>query len=289
MELPATGGFGARQAYRRPQSSFGFGERNMTTERSEKSSFSPALADRVAIVTGAGRGIGRGIARCLARAGAEVVIVDQAEDRIAAVVAEVEGLGRRGFGVSADVARADDVKRVVRETLGRFGKIDILVNNAGVLVVKRMIEQTEEDWDRVLDVNLKGMFLCSREVVPGMIARKQGAIVNIASIAAFHYTVPHVPYAASKAGMVALTRDLAYEVGRHGIRVNAIAPGPIETPMARIASEEQRHRIAGSIPLGRLGQPEDIGNAVVFLASDAASFITGATLPVSGGADLHVA
>jgi 3-oxoacyl-[acyl-carrier protein] reductase len=216
------------------------------------------------------------------------VVVEQVGDRIATVVAELEGLGIRALGVSADVARADDVKRVVRETLERFKKIDILVNNAGVLVVRRMIEQTEDDWDRVLDVNLKGAFLCCREVVPEMIARKRGAIVNIASIAAFHYTVPHVPYAASKAGVVALTRDLAYEVGRHGIRVNAIAPGPIETPMARIASEEQRQRIAGNIPLGRLGQPEDIGNAAVFLASDAASFITGATLPVSGGADLHV-
>jgi 3-oxoacyl-[acyl-carrier protein] reductase len=272
-----------------PQQVFGLGERNMTTERSETSSFSAALADRVAIVTGAGRGIGRGIARCLARAGAEVVVVEQAEDRIAAVLAEIEGLGRRGLGVSADVARADDVRRVVRETLERFEKIDILVNNAGVLVVRRMIEQTEEDWDRVLDVNLKGAFLCCREVVPEMITRKRGAIVNIASIAAFHVTVPHVPYAASKAGVVALTRDLAYEVGRHGIRVNAIAPGPIETPMARISSEEQRQRIAANIPLGRIGQPEDIGNAVVFLASDTASFITGATLPVSGGADLHVA
>jgi NAD(P)-dependent dehydrogenase (short-subunit alcohol dehydrogenase family) len=261
----------------------------MTTERSQTSSSTQALADRIAIVTGAGRGIGRGIARCLARAGAEVAVVDQAEDRIAGVVAEVESLGRRGLGISADVARAGDVKRVVGETLERFGKIDLLVNNAGVVVVRRMIEQTEEDWDRVLDVNLKGAFLCCREVVPEMIARKRGAIVNIASIAAFHVTVPHVPYAASKAGLVALTRDLAYEVGRHGIRVNAIAPGPIETPMARIASEEQRQRIAGNIPLGRIGQPEDIGNAVVFLASDAAGFITGATLPVSGGADLRVA
>jgi len=260
----------------------------MTTEPSEKSSLSPALADRVAIVTGAGRGIGRGIARCLARAGAEVVVVEQAADRIAAVVAEVESLGRRALGIQANVARADDVKRLVRKTLERFGKIDILVNNAGVLVVRRMIEQTEEDWDHVLDVNLKGAFLCCREVVAEMIARKRGAIVNIASIAAFHVTVPHVPYAASKAGVVALTRDLAYEVGRHGIRVNAIAPGPIETPMARIASEEQRQRVAANVPLGRIGQPEDIGNAVVFLASDAASFITGATLPVSGGADLHV-
>jgi 3-oxoacyl-[acyl-carrier protein] reductase len=265
------------------------GERKMTTEPSETISSPQALADRVAIVTGAGRGIGRGIARCLARAGAGVVVVDKEEERIAPVVSEVEGLGRRGLGISADVARVDDVKRVVRETMERFGKIDILVNNAGVLVVRRMIEQTEEEWDRVLDVNLKGAFLCCREVVPEMMAHQRGAIVNIASIAAFHVTVPHVPYAASKAGVVALTRDLAYEVGRHGIRVNAIAPGPIETPMARIAGEEQRQRIAANVPLGRIGQPEDIGNAVVFLASDAASFITGATLPVSGGADLHVA
>ena len=177
---------------------------------------------------------------------------------------------------------------MVQQTIERFGKIDILVNNAGMVVVKPMVEQTEADWDRVLDVNLKGVFLCCRHVLPEMIARKRGAIVNIASIAAFHVTVAHVPYAASKAGVVALTRDLAYEVGRLGIRVNAIAPGPIETPMARIVSAEQRQAIARNILLGRMGQPEDIGEAVVFLASDAASFITGATLPVSGGTDLKV-
>jgi NAD(P)-dependent dehydrogenase (short-subunit alcohol dehydrogenase family) len=177
---------------------------------------------------------------------------------------------------------------MVRQTVERFGKIDILVNNAGTLVVKPMVEQTETDWDRVLNVNLKGVFLCCREVLPAMIARQRGAIVNVASIAAFHVTVPHVPYAASKAGVVALTRDLAYEVGRLGIRVNAIAPGPIETPMAQIVSAEQREKMARSILLGRMGQPEDIGQAAVFLASDAASFITGATLPVSGGTDLKV-
>src|SRR5262249_50969009 len=144
------------------QQHFGSGEPNMTTEPSETSSPLQALSDRVAIVTGAGRGIGRGIARCLARAGAAVAMVDQAEDRIAAVVSEVESLGARGRGICADVARAEDVKRVVRETIERFGKIDILVNNAGVVVVKRMVDQTEEDWDRVLDVNLKGAFLCCR-------------------------------------------------------------------------------------------------------------------------------
>jgi len=225
---------------------------------------------------------------CLARAGAHVVIVDQAPERVTSVVAEVEALGVQSLGLRTDVSVAVDVEEMVKQTLARFGRIDILVNNAGRLVVKPLVEQTEEEWDRVLDVNLKGVFLCCRKVLPEMIARKRGAIVNIASIAAFHVTVPHVPYAASKAGVVALTRDLAYEVGRYGIRVNAVAPGPIDTPMARFAGDEQRRAMAKRILLGRMGQPEDIGNAVVFLASDAAGFITGATLPVSGGTDLKV-
>jgi 3-oxoacyl-[acyl-carrier protein] reductase len=178
---------------------------------------------------------------------------------------------------------------MVLSTLTHFGKVDILVNNAGVVVVKPIADQTEADWDKVLDVNLKGVFLCCHRVVREMVKQKGGAIVNIASIAAFHYTVPHVPYAASKAGVVAITRDLAYEVARYGVRVNAIAPGPIETPMMGSAlTQQQKDAYAKSIPLNRLGQPQDIGNAAVFLASDEASFITGATLPVSGGTDLRV-
>ena len=260
----------------------------MPTEESRTISPSRALLDRVAIVTGAGQGIGRGVARCLARAGAHVVIADQAPERIAPAAAEVESLGVQSLGVPTDVSRSDDIKRMVQQTLERFGRIDILVNNAGRVVVKPMVEQSEADWDHVVDVNLKGVFLCCRYVVPEMITRKRGAIVNIASIAAFHVTVPHVPYAASKAGVVALTRDLAYEVARYGIRVNAIAPGPIETPMSQMVSAEQRQAISRTVPLGRMGQPEDIGEAAAFLASDAASFITGATLPVSGGSDLKV-
>jgi NAD(P)-dependent dehydrogenase (short-subunit alcohol dehydrogenase family) len=225
---------------------------------------------------------------CLARAGAHLVIADQASGLIAVAVAEVEGCGVHALGVPTDVSRGEDVKRMVQQTIERFGKIDILVNNAGRVVVKPMVEQSEADWDHVVDVNLKGVFLCCRYVVPEMIARNRGAIVNIASIAAFHVTVPHVPYAASKAGVVALTRDLAYEVARYGIRVNAIAPGPIQTPMSRAVSAEQRQAVTRTIPLGRMGQPEDIGEAAAFLVSDAASFITGATLPVSGGSDLKV-
>lgn len=260
----------------------------MAREESRTDSPSRPLLDRVAIVTGSGQGIGRGIALCLARAGAHVVIAEQATERIAAVAAAMEDLGVKALGLTIDVSRSEDVRRMVQETIQRFGKIDILVNDAGRVVVKPMVEQNEADWDRVVETNLKGVFLCCRYVVPEMIARKCGVIVNIASIAAFHVTVPHVPYAASKAGVVALTRDLAYEVARYGIRVNAIAPGPIETPMSQAVSLEQRQGIIRTVPLGRMGQPEDIGQAVAFLASDAASFITGVTLPVAGGSDLKV-
>jgi len=247
------------------------------------------LEGRVAIVTGGGQGIGFGVASCLARAGARVIIADAVLGRIARAVAEIQASGGHVLGANVNVTQADSVNGLVHTALAHFGRIDILVNNAGVVVVKPIAQQTEADWDRVLDVNLKGVFLCCHRVVQEMIKQGSGAIVNIASIAAFHYTVPHVPYAASKAGVVALTRDLAYEVARHGIRVNAIAPGPIETPMMGDAlTQQQKDGYAKSIPLGRLGQPQDIGNAVAFLVSDEASFITGATLPVSGGTDLRV-
>ena len=246
------------------------------------------LNGRVAIVTGGVQGIGLGVSESLARAGASVVLAEAVEERIPAAVAEVEALGAQALGVQTDVARASSVDRMVRTTLERFGQIDILVNNAGAIVVKHFSDQTEADYDAVLDVNLKGVFLCCKRVVEEMRKRRTGAIVNIASVAAFHYTIAHVPYAASKAGVAALTRDLAYEVGPMGIRVNGIAPSSIETPMFnRSVPDERKADMVNAIPVRRIGQPRDIGDAVAFLVSDAAGFITGVTLPVTGGADIR--
>src|SRR5581483_6734777 len=230
----------------------------MAAEKINQTGGKPLL-DRVAIVTGAGQGMGRGIAKCLANAGAHIVIAEYEAERIAPVAAEIEALGVTCLGAPTDVSKPADVKRTVEQTMQRFGQIDILVNNAGRVVIKPMVEQTDEDWDRVLNTNLKGVFLCCREVLPHMIARQRGAIVNIASIAAFHTTVPHVPYAASYAGVVALARDLAYEVGSQGIRVNAIAPGPVQTGMTRAVTPEQRQASVPKILMGRIGQPQDIG------------------------------
>ena len=242
------------------------------------------LDGRVAIVTGGVQGIGLGVSLSLARAGANVVVAELVEERIPAAVAEIEEVGVQALGVQTDVTKASSVDHMVRATLERFGQIDILVNNAGLVIKKHISEQTEADYDAVLGANLKGTFLCCMRVVVEMRKRNTGAIVNLASQAAFRYTIPHVPYAAAKAGIVALTRDLAYEVGAMGIRVNAIAPGMIDSPgqHATNTEEEIAERVK-AIPLQRIGQPRDIGDAVAFLASDAAGYISGITLPVTGG------
>ena len=246
------------------------------------------LNERVAFVTGAAQGIGRGIAGCMARAGARVVAADIDEAGLSAAVAELESGGAKALGVCADVTRVGDVDRLATETVAAFGRVDILVNNAGVVILKAIDDTSDEDWNRVIDTNLKGTFLCCRRFVPEIAAAGGGSIINLSSIAAFAFTTPHIPYAASKAGISALTRDLAVEVAPRGIRVNAIAPGPIETSMFDSLTPAQKDAHAEKVPVGRLGRPEDIGDIAVFLASDAAGFITGATVPVTGGTDLKI-
>ncbi len=241
-------------------------------------------------MTGGVQRIGLGVSLSLARAGAKVMLAEVVEERIPAAVAKIEAVGALALGVHTDVTQASSVDHMVRATLERFGRIDILVNNAGIVVKKHISEHTEAEYDAVLGVNLKGTFLCCKQVVEEMRKRNTGTIVNIASGAAFLYTIPHVPYAAAKAGVDALTSDLACEVGSMGIRVNAIAPGMIEPPGQHSTNtDEEITEMTKAISAGRIGQPRDIGDAVAFLVSDAAGYISGVTLPVMGGAGLKSA
>ena len=245
---------------------------------------------RRAIVTGAAAGIGRAIAFRLARAGARVGCLDVNERALAGVVAEIEAeIGdreRSALPLVADVSNEAAVRHAVEQAVASLGGLDIVVNNAGIVILQRFDETSVEDWDRTFAINLRSMFLMARAALPALRASTCGAIVNIASIAAYRYTVPHVPYATAKAGVVAFTRDLAVELAPDRIRVNAVAPGPIATEMLGKLTQEELGKAGKHYLLGRLGKPEDIAEAVAFLASERASYITGATLPVTGGAEL---
>ena len=242
------------------------------------------IKDKIAIVTGSGQGIGRGIALALAKEGAKIVGTD-VTDKIFDVIKEVQNLGSQGLAIKADVSSAGQVGEMVKKSIEQLGRIDILVNNAGIFPFKPLIEMTEADWDKVLDVNLKGVFNCTRAVVPHMINQKSGKIINIASIVGVvvgFAALTH--YSASKGGMVGFTKSVALELAPFGINVNAIAPGSIETPGARMdVNAESVKQFLQAIPLKRIGQPDDIANAVLFLASDESSYITGQCLVVDGG------
>ena len=244
------------------------------------------FAGRTALVTGAGSGIGRAVALRLAEGGATVGCLDLDEAAAVAVVEEVRAKGGEALALHADVSKEDAVRGAVSTFVTEAGGLDVLVNNAGIVLIKSFAETTTEEWDRTFSVNLRSMFLMCQASLPHLRTSPAGAIVNIASMAAFRYTVPHVPYAATKAGVVAFTRDLACELGADRIRVNAVAPGPTATAMMGQLTDDQLDAAGLRFVLGRIGQPEDIAEAVAFLASDRASYITGATLPVTGGAEL---
>jgi len=242
------------------------------------------LSNKVALVTGGSRGIGRAIALEMAREGADVVVNYASSEAKANEVARIiSESGRQVLVVRADVSRADQVEAMRKLVLERFSGVDILVNNAGVHHHLKSWEIDDDEWKRVLDVNLNGVFLCSRAFSREMRAKRWGRIINISSIIAFIGTDHEAHYGASKAAVVGLTKSLALELAPYNITVNAIAPGLIDTDMTAGTTPEERKNALELIPLGRIGQPTDIAYAAVFLASDRASFITGQTLNVNGG------
>lgn len=245
------------------------------------------LKEKVAIVTGASEGIGRGIALGLAQAGTDVMVnYNQSRDKAEAVAGEIRKLGRKSEIIQADVSRSNDVHRMIQETLDAFGKIDVLVNNAGILIPGLMEELSEEDWDRVIDVNLKGIFLCCQAVGRQWIKNKSGgSIINVASISGEMPEIYDGAYTPSKAGVIGLTRLLAVEWAKYGIRVNTISPGPVMTPLQRkvYPTEKLLEARNKAVPMNRHGDPAEMAAVVVFLASNDSSYITGANIVVDGG------
>jgi 3-oxoacyl-[acyl-carrier protein] reductase len=247
----------------------------------------PPLLGKVAIVTGAGRGgrgVGWGIALALAQAGADVLITARSNRPDAEAVAEaVREAGTRGVAAQCDVVDAASVEKLFTQAVAELGRVDILVNNAGITRDGLLLRMGEDDWDAVLDANLKGTFLCTRAAAKLMIKQRSGRIINITSIMGQIGNAGQANYSASKAGIIGFTRTVARELGSRNITVNAVAPGFIETHMTESLNETARAEVLKKVPLGRLGAPDDVGGVVAFLASDAAAYITGQTITVDGG------
>lgn len=239
------------------------------------------LAGQVALVTGASRGIGLAIASELAAAGARVVVLDLAEEEAQAAAAGLPGSGHTGY--LCDVTDSTALEAVVEAVEADMGAIDILVNNAGITQDNLLIRMKDEQWDRVLEINLKGAFLAIRAVVKGMIRRRSGRIINIASVVGLMGNRGQANYAASKAGLIGLTKSVAREFASRGIICNAVAPGYIETGMTEVLGEAARQALTAQIALGRLGKPEDVASVVRFLAGPGAGYITGQVIVVDGG------
>lgn len=244
-----------------------------------------SLTDRIAIVTGAGRGIGKGIAIGMAEAGAHVVVVARTAEQIEATAEDIRKLGRKALAVPCNVRNGNEVNGVARKTLDEFGRIDILVNNVGAQFIAPFRKINEKGWDTVMSINLKSVYHGCRAVYDSMYQQKKGCIINISSFVARYTTPGSSHYGAAKAGLENLTKVLAAEWGRYNIRVNVIAPGTFWTSAGEElwADPERREKTTKKIPLRRLGMPEDVAGAAVFLASDAADYITGAILDIDGG------
>ncbi|MBI2447408.1 MAG: 3-oxoacyl-[acyl-carrier-protein] reductase [Candidatus Omnitrophica bacterium] len=241
------------------------------------------LEGKVAVITGGARGIGREIGLVLAKEGADIVICDVNMELAAKTQQEIESLGRRSLSVLTDVTNFSHAEETVNKTLDKFQKIDILINNAGITRDGLLIRMKEEDWDMVLSVNLKGTFNFTKAVSKVMIKQHSGRIVNIASIIGIIGNAGQANYAASKAGIIGLTKSAAKELAGRGINVNAIAPGFIDTEMTAKLPEDVRQKMLAQIPRGRFGQPLDVAKAVLFLVSDFSDYITGQVIPVDGG------
>jgi 3-oxoacyl-[acyl-carrier protein] reductase len=242
------------------------------------------LAGKTALVTGASRGIGRAIALRLAEAGANVVVNYAGSEAAAAeTVAKVKELGREAIMIRANVANAEEVNEMFKEALERFGTIDILVNNAGITRDNLLMRMKEEEWDEVIATNLKGVFNCLKAATRPMMKQRSGKIINITSVVGVLGNPGQANYVAAKAGVIGLTKTAARELASRGITVNAVAPGFIDTDMTAGLPEDVKASMLGQIPLGRLGRADDIAGVVLFLASDAANYMTGQTLHVDGG------
>ena len=241
------------------------------------------LAGKVAIVTGGTRGIGLAIARLLAEDGASVVVSGRDAARLDAAVKELESLGAPALGVPADATKREDADRLVEATRERFGRIDVLVNNAGITRDQLLVRMKDDDWDQVLDTNLRGVFLMTRAVGKVMMRQKSGRIINIASAAGAMGNPGQVNYSAAKAGVIGLTKASGRELAHWNILVNAVAPGLIETDMAAAIPAEAREAMLQQVPLKRIGQGREVAEVVRFLAGDGASYITGQTIHVNGG------